>query len=314
MSSQLAAADMRCQERRSTAGCGRRARLELRGADGILLHGSSYGWGRHGRPLLLVHGLASNAQMWNGTTQALAALDHPTVALDLRGHGQSEKPSLGYDFGTLVEDLACVLAELIVRDGPRWRHPVLVGQSLGGNLALEFAASHPDRLAGVACVDGGFINLQNTFPSWDECADGLAPPELRGVTLRDLEAMLRRDAPDWPQEGIEGMLACFDEGADGFVRPHLQRDRHMSLLHELWEHPPSRLYAAVRLPVLILPAGAGGAPAFTKDRHADVQLALTQLPWGRARWFERAGHDIHAQFPTEVAQVIHDAIAAGFLA
>lgn len=313
MSSQSAAADMRCPERRSTAG-GRRTPLELRGSDGVLLRGSFYGSGRHGRPLLLVHGLASNAQMWNGATRALAALDHPTVALDLRGHGESEKPSRGYDFGTLIEDLVCVLAELVARDGPRWRHPVLVGQSLGGNLALEFAVSHTDRLAGVVCVDGGFINLQNIFPSWEECAHVLAPPELTGVTRPDLEAMLRRDSPDWPQEGIEGMLACFYEDADGFVRPHLRRDRHMRLLQELWQHPPARLYETVRLPVLILPAGAGSAPAFTKDRHADVQLALTQLPWGRARWFEGAGHDIHAQCPAELAQVIHDAIADGFLA
>jgi pimeloyl-ACP methyl ester carboxylesterase len=313
MSSQPTATDIALQ-RRTVAVENRAGPLDLSGANGTLLRGFPYGFDRHGQALLLVHGLASNAGMWRGAARALAAFGHPTVALDLRGHGRSEKPNSGYKFATLSQDLDLVLTQLIAEDGPRWRHPVLVGQSLGGNLALEFAASHPDRLAGVACVDGGFIELRRSFEGWEECARVLVPPDLECLTRADLEAMLRRASPDWPQEGIEGMLDCFYEDGCGWINPHLRRDRHMMLLRELWEHPPSRLYERVRVPVLLLPAEGGGAPPFAREKHADVQLALERLPWPRVRWFAHADHDIHAQYPTELAQAIHDAIADGFLA
>ncbi len=58
-----------------------------------------------GAPFLLVHGLASNARMWDGVGEELARLGHPSVAIDQRGHGRASKPDDGYDFGTLTNDL-----------------------------------------------------------------------------------------------------------------------------------------------------------------------------------------------------------------
>ena len=57
-----------------------------------------------GTPVLLVHGLASNARLWDGVASRLAADGHPVAAVDQRGHGQSDKPDGGYDFATLTED------------------------------------------------------------------------------------------------------------------------------------------------------------------------------------------------------------------
>ena len=54
-------------------------RLALRRADG------------EGRPFLLVHGLSSNARLWDGTARLLAAAGHQVVAVDQRGHGRSEQ-------------------------------------------------------------------------------------------------------------------------------------------------------------------------------------------------------------------------------
>ena len=48
-------------------------------------------------PIVLVHGLASNAMLWEGAALAFCALGHLVTAVDLRGHGLSEKPESGYD-------------------------------------------------------------------------------------------------------------------------------------------------------------------------------------------------------------------------
>ena len=90
-----------------------------------------------GAPFLLVHGLASNARMWDGVGEELARLGHPSIAIDQRGHGRASKPDDGYDFGTLTNDLLAVIDEMDIDP------PIVVGQSWGGNVVMELAARSP---------------------------------------------------------------------------------------------------------------------------------------------------------------------------
>jgi pimeloyl-ACP methyl ester carboxylesterase len=128
-------------------------------------------------PIVLVHGLASNAMLWEGAALALSALGHFVAAVDLRGHGLSEKPETGYDMKTVTKDLAGLLGELQKHN---FVEPVVCGQSWGGNVVLELAHTQPKLVRGVVCVDGGFPELQNHFPNWDDCAQALRPPAIAG--------------------------------------------------------------------------------------------------------------------------------------
>ena len=55
---------------------------------------------------LLVHGLASNARLWDGLAEQLNVSGHQVAIVDQRGHGRSGKPDTGYDFATITSDLA----------------------------------------------------------------------------------------------------------------------------------------------------------------------------------------------------------------
>jgi len=259
-----------------------------------------------GPPFLLVHGLASNARTWDGVAAALVADGHRTFTVDLRGHGRSSKPEGPYDVPTVADDLAALIERLGLGTDP----PVVAGQSWGGNLALESAARHPDATRGVVCVDGGWLELSRGFPDWEACRSALEPPRLAGRRREEIESYIRSAHRDWPESGILGTLANFEVRPDGTVAPWLTFDHHITVLRGLWEHHPSRRYAEVPVPVLLVPADSGD-PDWTERKHRDVEGAAEAIRNARIHWFA-GDHDIHAQHPDELAGVMHQLTTDGF--
>lgn len=251
-----------------------------------------------GTPALLVHGLASNARMWDGVGEELARLGHASVAVDQRGHGRSDTPDIGYDFATLVADLVAVM------DATGLDRPIVVGQSWGAHVVLELAVRHPDRVGGVACVDGALGLLQDAYPDWPTAERALTPPDLVGMPIADLERWVRGRHPDWPESGIAGALANFRVLDDGTVEPWLTRARHMVIARHLWEHDPIALFSRLRVPTLLLLAD----PADPADPRAARQRAIEVITRAngdvRVTWFRPGDHDLHAQFPERVAAAI----------
>ena len=253
-------------------------------------------WGHAAPGFLLVHGLASNARLWDGVATELAAAGQPGVTVDLRGHGRSSKPADGYDIPTVAADLAT----LIERAG--LGRPVVAGQSWGGNVVIELAAAHPDRVTAVACVDGGWLDPQAAFADWEACLAALAPPHLAGRPLAEVEGYIRAAHPDWPEAGIAGTLANFEHRPDGTIAPWLTYERHIEVLRGMWAWRPGSRYGAVDVPVLLLPVeppDAAPTPA-TEHKREGVAAARSALPVATVRWF-RGDHDIHAQRPAAVA-------------
>lgn len=252
---------------------------------------------------LLVHGLASNARLWDGVAGELAAAGYASAAVDLRGHGRSDKPDGGYDYGTLCADLLAVTAAF--EDGAGVGRVVAVGQSFGGNLVLELAARRPPVLAGVVCVDGGVIDLAARFETFEEAERALAPPRLAGTPAPEMGQRLRAMHPDWPEAGIAGTMANFEIRPDGTVAPWLTLPRHLAILRTMWESRPGDVYPLVEVPVLLLPAGQpGGASDWARDKAAAVETAAAALADVQVRWLSPADHDVHAQQPGAVAEAL----------
>jgi pimeloyl-ACP methyl ester carboxylesterase len=256
------------------------------------------------RPFMLVHGLASNAQVWDGVARILATHGHRVVAVDLRGHGLSEAPDDGYDTDTAADDLAALAGALGLRS------PVVVGQSWGGNVVLSLAARHPGVAAAVACVDGGWLRPRASFASFEECWSVLAPPMLDGVRYADVAERIRAAHRDWPEEGVEGTLGNLVELPGGGVRARLAREHHREILRSMYEQDPAVWYPRIGVPVLLVPAlgeeSAGEQPRDRESAAREVRAALAALPSARARWYPGADHDLHAQYPDRLAADLED--------
>ncbi|MFT5223785.1 MAG: pimeloyl-ACP methyl ester carboxylesterase [Glaciecola sp.] len=254
--------------------------------------------------VLLVHGLASNAQLWTGLARLLAQAGHRVIAVDLRGHGLSAKVDDDYTHETIVNDLVAVIDALAMD------RPIGFGQSWGGNLVLELAARHPKLVSGIVCIDGGQIELASVFDDLDAMKRVLRPPPLAGMALADIERNMRSRMLDWPEEGIRGQLANFARRPDGTIMPHLSLSRHLLILDSLWAHHPSEQYATIEVPVLMLPV-EGGPSAGVDVKQVAITLAEARLPRSRTQWFA-GSHDIHAEDPAGVAGVFAQAIADDF--
>src|SRR5256714_10827562 len=133
----------------------------VRVADGVNLHVRR--WPGDKRPFLLVHGLSSNARLWDGVAAELSGAGHPVHAVDLRSHGDSDAPPDGYDTATAAEDLAALGLTGVVA----------VGQSWGGSVVVTLAAQYPEVAAAPAPVGGGRYGPGHDVPPWGQAAGGL---------------------------------------------------------------------------------------------------------------------------------------------
>ncbi len=129
-------------------------------ANGLRLH--HVAWGDPAAPpVLLVHGLRDHARSWDFIAEPLAHEYH-VIAPDLRGHGDScWAGSCGYSIAAYVLDLASVVAAL---DLPPF---LLVGHSLGGAIALRYAAAFPDmvrRFCAIESVELPIVREQRREP------------------------------------------------------------------------------------------------------------------------------------------------------
>jgi len=259
-------------------------RLALRRADGKR------------RPVLLVHGLASNARTWDGVAARLAAAGHEVVAVDQRGHGHSEQTADGYTTPRCADDLA-QLIELLGFTGDR--APVVAGQSWGGNVVVDLAARQRGAAA-IALVDGGWIRLSGRFATFDDCWAALAPPRFDVVHVDELTRRLAVGHPDWSDEGLAGTMANFELLDDGTVRPWLRREHHREIVRSMFEGEPAALFPLIEVPVLLVPVIADPPSEVDAAKRAAVAEAESLLMSASIRWYLGADHDVHVQHPQQI--------------
>jgi pimeloyl-ACP methyl ester carboxylesterase len=99
-----------------------------------------------GDPVLLLHGYAENSHMWRPLMAQLAK-SHTVVAPDLRGFGQSSKPTTGYDKKTMAQDIHALAQSL------GYQHEVVVGHDIGLMVAYAYAAQYSTEVDRIVLMD-----------------------------------------------------------------------------------------------------------------------------------------------------------------
>jgi esterase len=265
--------------------------------EGLRLH--YLDWGRRGRPtLLFLHGGCLTAHTWDLVCLALRA-DFHCLALDQRGHGDSEwSPILDYGPDAHVRDIRGLIEQLDLQ------RPVLIGQSLGGLNAMTYARHATDQLAGIVMVDVG--------------------PEVQSGAVKRIADFVMGEPEHGTVEDFVQRARAFNPRRD----PHLLR---YSLRHNLrrlpdgtwtWKYDRRGLspehFASVRrslgqlrdrthaitCPVLVV-RGAE-SDAFSDTDAAGFTAALPDGRWAKV---ENAGHTVQGDNPHGLIQVLADFLA-----
>jgi pimeloyl-ACP methyl ester carboxylesterase len=258
-----------------------------------------------GPALLLLHGIGNNCQTWAGVIDRLAET-HTVIAPDLLGHGASDKPRGDYSIGAHANGVRDLLTVLDIE------RATVVGHSLGGGIALQFAYQFPERCERLALVGSGGLGPElsaglraATLPGAElvlTALTGISGPIRTGLQALDRVGTLAgwRRVRDVAEAG-EALLALKDvEARRAFLRTLRgvvdARGQAVSAL--------DRLYLADAVPMLVV---WGSRDPIVPALHAESVRAL--VPTARIEVFEGAGHWAHLDEPEEFCRILLDFIA-----
>ena len=263
------------------------------------LHGRevSYLGGGEGSALLLIHGIAVSSERWREVLEPLADR-HAVIAPDLPGHGLSGGGPGDYSLGNLASGLRDLLLSL------GHERATLVGHSLGGGVAMQFAYQFPEMVERLVLVSSG----------------GLGPevsPVLRAAALPGADLFIAATASVGEKAGSaigRGMAAVgirpgtdVAEVARGYaaLAEPQRRKAFLSTLRAVvgtkgqQVSASDRLYLAEKVPVLLV---WGARDPIIPVRHGEE--AHRMLPGSRLEIFDGAGHMPQVEQPLRFVTVL----------
>jgi pimeloyl-ACP methyl ester carboxylesterase len=271
----------------------------------VKLHGHrvNFNIAGQGPPVVLIHGVAGRAAQWD-ETMLLLAEKHTVIAPDLLGHGESAKPRGDYSLGAFASGIRDLLVGLDIE------HATVVGHSLGGGIAMQFAYQFPERCERLVLVSSGGLGEDvhpmlraATLPGSELVLPLLAHARLlETVSLvpRAFAKLGFRAGPDVTEiaRGYESLSnaearSAFIHTLRAVIDPTGQR-----------VDASDRLYLASKMPTLIVWG--------KRDRiitHLHALTAHEGMPGSRLEIFADAGHFPQLENPLQFARILSGFIA-----
>ncbi len=268
----------------------------------IEIHGHRVGYRQAGSGpvIVLIHGMAGSSSTWRSVMPTLA--EHFTVvAPDLVGHGASEKPRGDYSLGAFASGVRDLLFALGLESA------TLVGQSLGGGVAMQFAYQFPERCERLVLVSSGGLGEEVNVL-------------LRLLALPGAELVLGIGCNRWLHDAgvsVAGRLAnvglrtsanlreiwdSYGSLADAETRTaFLQTLRSVIDFSGQRVSAADRLYLAAEVPTLIIWGENDVIIPVEQGRATHAAIAGSRL-----EIFERTGHFPHREHPDHFCRVLID--------
>jgi pimeloyl-ACP methyl ester carboxylesterase len=273
--------------------------LRMRTAE---IHGHRVGYrmAGEGPVVLLVHGMAGSSQTWLGVMSILAR-HYTVVAPDLLGHGESAKPMGDYSLGAHASGIRDLLIGVLGIE-----HATVVGQSLGGGVAMQLAYQHPELCERLVLAGSGGLGREVSwilrllaFPGAELLLPLVCPRFVAeaGGELGSFLTDLGLRAPHWAEIWRAYASLAEPENRNAFIRTV------RSVIDPGGQSVSAndRLYLARAVPTLIL---WGNRDEIIPVEHG--YAAAERIPGCRLEIFENAGHFLHVEEPVRFAGALSD--------
>lgn len=237
-----------------------------------------------GRPLLFVHGMCGDADVWRSQLDRLSPY-FTCIAYDRRGHSRSTLGTEPESVETHAADAAALIEALGLTD------PVVVGSSGGARIAVELARTRPDLLAAAVLSEPPIMTLDPAAGKalMDSVSTAVRPAAESGGPRAAVDAFFAALCP--------GLWSTLDEP---------RKDRYRDNAPMLFADVTAPTYqftvadaAAITLPCLVL----GGTISHPALRTIAATLAAA-LPHGRLLELDGSGHVTYAERPDEFAAAV----------
>jgi len=239
-------------------------------------------WGT-GRPVVLIHGWPLSSAFWEYQARVLAEAGYRVVAYDRRGFGRSDQPWSGYDYDTLVDDLADVLSTLDLSK------VTLVGFSMGGGEVARYLSRHGTGRVAQAVLIAAVTPFLLKTDDHPEGVDKAVYDEMVDAVERDRPAYLEGFARSF--FGIDRPNSTISEGIiRWYMQLALQAAPHATILTaRAWSETDFRPdMASFTVPTLVLHGGGDeNVPAAIAGR-----AAAAAIPGSRYVEYEGAQHAV----------------------
>jgi pimeloyl-ACP methyl ester carboxylesterase len=268
-------------------------------------HRVAYRLAGSGPPIVLIHGITASSVVWEPVAPRLAR-HHTVLAPDLLGHGQSAKPRGDYSMGAFASGIRDLVLSLGLGPGPA----TVIGHSLGGGVAMQFAYQFPERVGRLALISSGGLGRRvngllraATFPGAELVLPVLAGHHVLSAGRSVGRALSRMRVP-LGNDVIEMARGHASLGDPQSRTAFVHTLRASVDVGGQRVQGVDRLYLAAELPLLIV----WGA----RDRIIPVdhgRRAHELVPGSRFELFERAGHFPHLDEPERFVATLEDWIA-----
>lgn len=260
-------------------------------------------WGKaHLPPIVLLHGVRLQAHTWD--MSALLLRDHyHLIAVDQRGHGDSEWTSdadfVQDTFQLMVEDARQLIDHLSTKHG--WKKFILVGMSMGGIVAMQYAAQFANRLQALCIVDIAPTTMNSGVLSMEGF-------KLETETLSRFEDFLERAHKFMPHRPIAqlrySLLHSLKQQPDGrwtWKQDHRPGAvKRLTPLSDLWNDLPK-----IDVPTLLMRGAQSNVLA------EDTALRAVQtFPNAKLVTIDPATHNVHSDNPSAFARELHSFLHA----
>ncbi|MCW1933992.1 alpha/beta fold hydrolase [Pararhodobacter zhoushanensis] len=253
--------------------------------------------GGTGPVVICLHGTSMTAHAW-GHLGASLKDEARVIAVDMRGHGASDRPGTTYAIAEMASDITKLAARLDLTG------ITLIGSSVGNQVAVSFAAANPDRIAGLILSDPSFFcsdseivkylrshhTRQRTYKTREQAeAYAMALPQRKGLSLAMHHMAMEGD---FRQEPDGQWSWAYDLLAITKVFLNLSTDQSADI-------------AAIKAPVLVLNADRSNVLSGTQA--ADLTAAFAKA---RLEVITDSNHTIWGDQPVVLAQKTRDFLAA----